>query len=206
MHLLARISIVVISLLFCSSSALAEQVSYKKTWKVRARADAVVQVLTDYNRYCDSGCRYRYPSVTAAVILPYKRTVNSFFVWTLVEDVKDSEWFSHVTIRKGGNRSVVQFSMVSEKQGEKLEKISRRPHDPVFDACVTRYEITEVFRNDRFLYSQIAFSAKVTVSGLISIFSGAVKSGLEDTGKAMVHNISRGAAKPSTKPSKGKRF
>jgi hypothetical protein len=195
MHLLAHISILVVSLLFCASSAMAEQVSYRKSWKVRKRADAIVEVLTDYNRYCDSGCRYRYPSVTTAVILPYKRTDTSFFVWTLVEDIKDSEWFSHVTIRKNGNRSVVQFSMVSEKQGERLEKISRRPHDPVFDTCITRYEITEVFRDNRFLFSQITFSAKVTVSGLISIFSGAIKSGLEETGKAMIDNINRGTSK-----------
>ena len=195
MRLLTQISILVILLLFCASSAQAEQVSYRKSWKVRKRADAIVKILSDYNRFCDSGCRYRYPSVTAAVILPYRRTDTSFFVWTLVEDVKDSEWFSHVTIRKKGNRSVVQFAMVSEKQGERLEKISRRPHDPVFDTCLTRYEITEVFRENRFQYSQITFSAKVTVSGLISIFSGAVESGLEDTGKAMMDNFKRGAAK-----------
>ncbi len=195
MHLLAHIPFLVVTLLFCASSALAEQVTYKKSWKARKRADAIVEVLTDYNRYCDSGCRYRYPSVSAAVILPYKKTDTSFFVWTLVEDIKDSEWFSRVTVRKKGNRSVVQFTMVSEKQGERLEKISRRPHDPVFDTCVTRYEITEVFRNNRFLFSQITFSAKVTVSGLISIFSGAVKSGLEDTGKAMIDNIKRGASR-----------
>lgn len=195
MHLVAHITILVISLLLCTSSAQAEQVTYKKSWKVRKRAEAIVQVLTDYNRYCDSGCRYRYPSVSTAVILPYKKTDTSFFVWTLVEDVKDSEWFSHVTIRKRGNRSVVQFAMVSEKQGERLEKISKRPHDPVFDACVTRYEITEVFRDNRFLFSQITFSAKVTVSGLISIFSGAVESGLEETGKAMIANINRGISK-----------
>ncbi|MBN1655659.1 MAG: hypothetical protein JXA30_17980 [Deltaproteobacteria bacterium] len=195
MHLPAYLLMTFFSLLFFSSVAEAKSVSYHKSWQVKKRADAIVEVLTDYNRYCDSGCRYRYPSVKQALILPYKRTNTSFYVWTFVEDVKDSEWFSHVTVKKSGNRTVIQFSMVSEKQGETLERISKRPHDPVFDSCVTRYEITEIFQEGRFLLSKLSFSAKVTISGLIALFSGAVEDGFADTGKAIIENVQKGREK-----------
>jgi hypothetical protein len=195
MRFFIYISLFSISLLFCASIVEAKDVVYKKSWKVNKNAQEIVAILTDYNNYCDKGCKYRSPSVKKSVVLPYQKTDSSFYMWTFVEDTKDSKWFSHVTITQSGNRTIVLSTMLLDKQAEELAKISKRPNAPVFDDCVSRYEITEIFRDGQFVSSEISFIAKVTISGLISLFSGQVESGLEESGKAIINNITKGGSK-----------
>jgi hypothetical protein len=195
MRFFIYISLFSISLLFCASAVKAEDVVYHKSWKVNKTAQEIVAVLTDYNHYCNKGCTYRYPSVKQAVVLPYQKTESSFYVWTFVEDTKDSKWFSHVTINKMGNNTVVQFKMLLDKEAEALEKMSKRPNAPVFDDCFSRYAITEIYRDGQFLLSEITFSAKITVSGLIALFSGEVESGLKESAEATINNINKGYSK-----------
>jgi hypothetical protein len=150
-------------------------------------------VLLDYERYCDSGCRYRYPSVKKTLIVPRWRHPQSFYVWTFVEDTKNSEWFSHVTVKRHKDRTVVLFDMIKDKRIKKLERATGKPHDPVFETCTMRYEVREQFKDGRFHNSVLTFTGHVEVTGLIAIFSGAVRSGLADTWKAILDNVRKGA-------------
>ncbi len=193
-----------------AATAEAKDVSFRRSWVLKTPAQTIVDVLTDYAHYCDEGCKYRYPSVKKTLVLPFRRTPSSFYVWTFVEDIKNSEWFSHVTVKSEGNRTVVTFAMVTERQGKALERKYGKPHDPVFDRCITRYDIREISRDGKFQKTHLTFSAQVSVSGLISLFSGAVHSGLEDTAEAILRNIlsqksrrpggkSRGLAQPRSR-------
>jgi hypothetical protein len=194
-----KLAVVLVALMSYAPGVRAKDISYRKSWNLKQRAQEIVQVLVDYTRYCDSGCKYRYPGVEETLIVPYQRTKNSFYVWTFVKDIKNSEWFAHVTVRTKGNRTVVQFKMIKDKRIKTLEEISGKPHDTIFDTCITRYEVEEIFRDGQFVGSKLTFKAWVSVSGLIAIFSGAIRSGLEDTGKAIVENINKSGSKKSGK-------
>jgi hypothetical protein len=200
---LARLGIWPVALLapfILSSPARAGEITYRESWNVARRAGEIVGVLTDYGRYCDRGCRYRYPGVKETLVLPYRKTPSSFYVWTFVEDIKNSEWFSRVTVQTRGRLTVVQFEMLTGRPAEELARISGKPNDSVFDSCLTRYRIEEIFRGERFLCSQLTFTARVTVSGLISLFSGAIRSGLRQTAGAIIANVRRGGGPLERQP------
>lgn len=185
----------VLALLVLSSSARAKEVSFRQSWKVGARASEIVEVLTDYGHYCDRGCRYRYPSVAETLVLSHGKTPSSFYVWTFVEDTKNSEWFSHVTVITKGRVTVVQLVQLNGRRAEQLARLSGKPNDSLFDSNRINYRIEEIFRGDRFLHSELTFIARVTVSGLISLFSGAIRSGLRETAEAVIANVRRGTAR-----------
>jgi hypothetical protein len=178
------------ALLLFAAHAQAKDISYQQSWTIAKSAQAIEKVITDYARYCDQGCKYRYPSVKQTLVVSLWRRPHSFYVWTFVENIKNSIWFSHVTIEKKGARTAIRFTMLTDNRIRALEQATGKPHRPLFDACQTEYQIRELSTAGRFQKSVLTFRARVTVTGIISWFSGSVRSGLEEAAQAVYSNIS----------------
>jgi hypothetical protein len=184
-----RVTMLAAVLFGLADHAQARDFSYQKSWIVAQRAQSIEEMLIDYDNYCDQGCKYRYPSVRQALTVSFWRRPRSFYVWTFVENIQNSKWFSHVTISKAGDQTIVRFTMITDDRIRTLERFTGKPHRPLFDACQTEYQIRELSSDNRFPKSVLIFRAEVTVTGLIAWFGGAILGGLADTGRAIYQNV-----------------
>jgi len=175
-----------------AAHARAKEVVVKKTWDIGRPAADLVRTLAAYDQYCAHGCRYQVPSVVTAQILSYERHPDDFYTWTSVKDVKDSTWFSHVTVRRGDGRARVEIRMVTPELGATLEKTTRREHAPSVEVTSNVYELDELRDGDRFRTTRVTLTSTVVLSGVSAAFgSGIVHDRLEEAAKAMHQNLLR---------------
>lgn len=143
-------------------------------WEVRARAPALLAAILAYDQTCDHGCRYRAPHVARTVILDHERRPDSFYVWTLVEDVQRSAWFSHVSVVRRARTVQVDVRMVPPEKVRELEAASGERSDPAFDAALATYVLEETFAEDRFVATRISFRNALSASGLTGFLGGGI--------------------------------
>lgn len=159
------------------------------------RAAEVLQILTAYSQICDSGCKYRAPSLVQMFVVSYQREKNSYYTWSDIEDVKDSEFFSRVTINDRGNGHITMVTSVldpSDKNLGGLKKASGKDHGPLSDSGMTRFEIVEVFGADgKFQKTRVQQIQKITVSGLYEMFTSQIRDGMARAAEATFGNIGR---------------
>ena len=170
----------------------AKEVVVKKTWDIGRPAADLVRTLAAADQYCVRGCRYQVPSVVTAQILAYERHPDDFYTWTSVKDVRDSTWFSHVTVRHVDGRIRVQIRMVPPEMGATLEKTTHKEHAPSVDATSNVYELEELRDGDRFRTTRVTLTSLVVLSGVSAAFGGGiVHDRLEEAAKAMHQNLLR---------------
>ena len=143
-------------------------------WAIRARAPALLAVILAYDQTCDDGCRYRAPHVARTVILDHERRPDSFYVWTLVEDVQRSAWFSHVSVVRGARTVQVDVRMVPPEKVRELETASGERSEPAFDAALATYVLEETFADGRFVATRISFRNALSASGLVGFLGGGI--------------------------------
>jgi len=112
--------------------------------------------------------------VTQALVLPHKRTRDDFFVWTFVEDVQNTTFFSHVTVKRERGRIQVTFRLVGPKRAAELTQASGKPHDPNFDDSLAVYELDEVFEAGRFRKTRVHYQNTLVLSGFSAVFGASV--------------------------------
>src|SRR5262249_17916528 len=127
-----------------------------------------------YDQTCDHGCRYRAAHVARTVILDHERRPDSFYVWTLVEDVQRAAWFSHVSVVRGARTVQVDVRMVPPEKVRELEVASGERSDPAFDAALATYVLEETFADDHFVATRISFQNAVSASGLAGYLGGGI--------------------------------
>jgi hypothetical protein len=107
-----------------------------------------------------------------------------------VKDVRDSSWFSHVTVRRTEHHARVEVRMVAPALGATLEKSTQRSNDPAVDGSANVYELEELAA-DR---TRVTLTETVSLSGVSAIFgSGIVRDRLEEAARAMRDNLTRPA-------------
>ncbi len=196
-------SVLSLRFLLVAVPARAMDVVVKRTWEIAKPAAALVEVLVAYDQFCARGCRYHVPSVEVAQILSYSRRPEDFYTWTSVKDIKDSTWFSHVTVKRREHGARVEVSMVTPAVAQTLAKASKREHDPSVDGSVNVYELEEVYAGDRFQKTRITLTETVSISGMSAVFgSGIVRDRLEENARAMQSNLLRAQAPAPRRESK----
>ncbi len=184
------------------AAAQAKDFSVSRQWLFAARAQDLLAVITAYGAACDHGCRYRAPHVTHELVLPYHRRPDDFYVWTFVEDVQNTTFFSHVTVRRSSNRIRVEFRLVSAKIAAALSKASGKPHDPNFDDSVTTYDLEELSKDGRFQRTRVSFHNTLRISGLAAMFgAGTVRDRLDEDARATFENL-RSVPAPAPQPAR----
>jgi len=172
--------------------AEAKEVIVKKAWDIGRPAADLVRILAAADQYCVRGCRYPVPSVVTAQILAYQRHPDDFYTWTSVKDVRDSTWFSHVTIRRSDGRIRVDARMVTPELGATLAGLTHKEHAPSVDATSNVYELEELRDGDRFRTTRVTLTSTVSLSGVSAAFGGGiVHDRLEEAAKAMHQNLLR---------------
>lgn len=189
----ARLAALAVSLTVFGFAAVASAKDFrvKKEWAFPVHSDGLVAASVDFANSCQKGCRHPAPHLAKAEIIAKDRTPNSFYVWMFIEDVKNSKWFSQVTIRRTAHGAHVDLVMVSEKLGAELAKASGLPSEPAFDDCRTSYDFEEVSTTGgTFSQTKVTYSTSVALSGLNAFFGGGVaQSRLEETSRAIYQDL-----------------
>jgi hypothetical protein len=173
-----------------AAPASAKDVVVRRSWDVEKPVADVVAVLVAYDQYCAHGCRYQVPSVVTAQILAYARHADDFFVWTSVKDIKDSTWFSRVTVQRTDHGARVVIRMVNPATAVTLAKASQREHAPSVDGSSNVYELTDL--GEKTPKTRVTLTATVSLSGVSALFgSGIVRDRLEEAAQAMRKNVAK---------------
>lgn len=188
----ARFAALVVSLSVFGFAAVASAKDFrvKKEWTFPVHAEGLVAASVDFADSCQKGCRHPAPHLAKGEIIAKDRTPNSFYVWMFIEDVKNSKWFSQVTIRRSAHGAHVELVMVPDKLGAELAKASGLPSEPAFDDCRTSYDFEEVSDGGTFSKTLVTYSTSVALSGLNAFFGGGVaQSRLEETSRAIYQDL-----------------
>jgi hypothetical protein len=173
-----------------ASPALAKDVVVRRTFDVEKPMAAVVDAIAAYDQYCARGCKYYVPSVTTAQILPYARQPDDFYVWTSVKDIKDSSWFSHVTVERSAHGARVVVRMVAPGKADALHEATKLEHAPSVDGTVNVYDLAELPGAPG--KTRVTFTETVSISGVSAFFgSGIVHQRLEQAANAMHKALTR---------------
>lgn len=165
-----------------ASPALAKDIVVRHSFDVDKPLAAVVDAIAAYDQYCARGCKFYVPSVVTAQILQYGRRADDFYVWTSVKDIKDSSWFSHVTVEHGARSTRVVVRMVGDTKAAALHKATKLEHAPSVDGTVNVYDLSEVAPGK----THVTFTETVSISGVSAFFgSGIVHDRLEQAATAM---------------------
>lgn len=167
-----------------ASTASAKDVVVRRSFEVAKPSAAVVDAIAAYDQYCARGCRYYVPSVVGARILSYGRHPDDFYVWTSVKDIKDSSWFSHVTIEHRARGARVVVRMVGDTTAGTLHKATKLPHAPSVDGTVNVYDVEDLPGTST-PRSHVTLTETVSISGVSAFFgSGIVHDRLEQAAQA----------------------
>lgn len=196
-HALYRIRIAAGAFALCTAApaAAAETVHHSASHTCSKRAPEVLQVLTAYKDICDKGCKYHSPSLVQMFVVNYQRTADSYYTWSYLDDVKDSQFFSHVTIRRSGKGRITMVTQVVDPGSPHvagLKKASGKDHEPLSDAGMTRFEIDESYDADgKYLKTKVQQIQKITVSGVFQMFTGKIREGMARAAAATFRNIDK---------------
>jgi hypothetical protein len=169
---------------------LAKDVVVRHSFDVDKPVAAVVDSIAAYDQYCAHGCRYYVPSVVTAQILGYARRPDDFYVWTSVKDIKDSSWFSHVTVEHRARAARVVVRMVGDGKAEALHEATKLEHAPSVDGTVNVYDLAELPGDPG--KTRVTFTETVSISGVSAFFgSGIVHQRLEQAAAAMHKALTR---------------
>ena len=188
----ARFAALVVSLCVFGFAAVASAKDFrvKKEWTFPVHSEGLVAASVDFDNSCQKGCRHPAPHLAKAEVIAKDRTPNSFYVWMFIEDVKNSKWFSLVTIRRTAHGAHVELVMVPDKVGAELAKASGLPSEPAFDDCRTSYDFEEVYDGDTFSKTKVTYWTSIALSGLSAFFGGGVaQSRLEETARSIYQDL-----------------
>jgi len=181
--------------------AAAKDFDVARQWSFPARAEDLLAAILAYGDACDHGCRYRAPHVKQALVLPYQKRPDSFYVWTFVEDVQNTTFFTHITVQRDGDKIRVTLRLVGPKRAAELTKASGKPHDPNFDDSLAQYELEEQTEGGAFKQTRVRFTNKLQISGLAATFgAGTVRDRLDEDARAtytILHSVRPRPAAPN---------
>jgi hypothetical protein len=170
-----------------------ETVNHRAAHLCGKRADEVLKVLTAYADVCDSGCKYTSPSLIRMFVVNYNKSPTDYYTWSDHDDVKDSQFFSHVTIQRPKSGRITMVTSVldpSSPHVAALKKASGKEHAPLSDAGVTRFEIEERYdTSGKFVQTEVQQIQKITVSGIFEMFTGKIREGMARAAAATFRNI-----------------
>jgi hypothetical protein len=173
-----------------ASPALAKDVVVRRSFDADKPVAAVVDAITAYDQYCARGCTHYIPSVATAQILRYARRPDDFYVWTSVKDIKDSSWFSHVTVERSERGARVVVRMVGDAEADALQKATKLEHAPSVDATINVYDLTELPSTPG--KAHVTLTETVSISGVSALLgSGIVRDRLETAAAAMRRALTR---------------
>ncbi len=173
-----------------AAPAFAKDIVVRRTFEVDKPLAAVTDAIAAYDQYCVRGCKYYVPSVVIAQILEYARRPDDFYVWTSVKDIKDSSWFSHVTVERSAHGTRVVVRMVGDTKAEALHKATKLEHAPSVDGMVNVYDLAELAGAPG--KTRVTFTGTVSISGVSALFgSGIVHDRLEQAASAMRKALTR---------------
>lgn len=153
----------------------------KASGLVQVSAQHVLDVLIDTENTCESGCRYRAPSIERSVIVK-KIDDSSFFSWTFVDEFMDSKYFSKMVREE----NAVRF-MTPTKDDIRAMVTTEFKHDPIF---YTRSGVWTVEETDAGTRVTFDLSMK-TKKGIVARFKKKVIKGLQKNLIANFKNFQR---------------
>ena len=181
--------VVAFALLVSASAYAAKVFKHSAVHFTKKSPQQVEKILRDYANYCEEGCKYSRPGLQKVQLLKYKRSDTSWYTWTHVASTfKDVKYFTHVTIKRNPDHSFSWLSqqVTDEKLIAKLEKLTGKPHSPIFDDGVTRITVEKDKKGSKFTQN-----VSITISGFISNFSSKIYSSMKKSFEATFKNLDK---------------
>ncbi len=176
-------------LLLCGMASAATTLRHRASHLTRKSPEEVLRILTAYEQHCDRGCRYWGPRVAKWVTVPYKRTRDDHYTWTYMSARRDAEYFAHVRVTRRDDGSIqLKTRMLDDRDEdlvELLEDQTGRDHDPGFDDGEVIIEIRPLGDGN----TRVTESITLTASGLLSLYAGTIRAGIEECVRASFRNI-----------------
>jgi len=172
-----------------STNAAAKQVRVSHVWNLKASPETVLDAVLAFENTCRHGCAHYVPHLVKTTVLSYQRRPDDFYVWMFVEEIQNSKWFSHVTVRRSGQHVRVVIQMVEPPLAAALQKSTGEVDDPAFDECTTVYDLDP---SNGTSGTRMTFTSVVSLSGLAAFFgSGIARGRLEEATEAVRRDLAR---------------
>jgi hypothetical protein len=177
--------IFVIFVIFVTTNTYSSTTYKSSHFIVQNSLENVINQIIDYENYCKN-CKYKLNSVKEIKIIKDKESAKgSFYIWTNVESIMNSKYFSHVKVKKEKGSVFITQKQVDPKVAKILERKTGLKHDPLLEDISSTYEL---FKNKKKIH--INYTIKVGYSGLIlNLASNSIKIGIEDSIKEIKRNI-----------------
>lgn len=160
----------------------------KKKAVIKTTPEHILEVLSS-SQICDKGCKYYGPSIAREVKLKQRAKSNSFYKWTHVSGIKTVKFFKHLTVTRGKVWKIHVRTLTEERDRaliKELESKTGMEHDPVFELSTATYTVTP--KNGQV---EVEVRTMTRIGGLLSMFSGTVKTETEKSLAAMFKNFAR---------------
>lgn len=138
---------------------------------------------------CDKGCKYFGPGLVREVKVDVRASEHSYYKWTHVSGVKTVKFFKHVQVTPGPVTKVHVRTLTKEADAKLLEELEQKTHlehAPAFDVSVATFTLTPQAEQ-----LEVKVSSMTRISGLMSVFAGAVRKGQKESLDAMFGNFVR---------------
>jgi len=182
------------TLLFLLLAGVAGAGTYAKVVRhtTSRSAEHVLTVLMADDQTCHSGCKYEAPDLKQRIRLTHKSTEKSWYTWTWISTtLKDTKFFTHVTRldKPDGTILLVQRLVGKDEAGlrAELEKASGKSSDGAFDSGKTVF----VVRKQEDGKTKIVQDITLVASGMIDMFAGAIRDGIDAGTAANIRNIEK---------------
>lgn len=134
----------------------------------------------DYENTCMSGCLYYSPSVKEIKIIPNGRTADKFYVWISIDDVKDSQAFSRIEIKRYPGQIIIEQEQVQYEIGRAFEESTGLPHNPLFKKNEILIMMTEKSDGE----TRVDYQIYVKYGLLLNPLGGRIEAAIKDIAEA----------------------
>lgn len=179
------------AVLLTATVAVADDYAYTASHRTKRAPDHVLEVLTAYGRVCDQGCQYHGPDVVKFIRVQELRSESKWYTWTHVKaGGRNVMHFNEVVLQGRSSEGFTFTTRLLEEQDKALvEKLSQRTglqHNPAFDYGLTTIRVAR--QGDT---THVTQSMKMRATGLLTMFPGRIKAGMQAGAEATFRNIEK---------------
>lgn len=154
-------------------------------YEVQKNSAELVDIYTNFESTCMNGCPYYSPSVEEIKVIVYDKTPNSFYIWVSIKDLKDSQSFFKIDIKKHKNMTQVSQRQVSKKLAKKLEARTYLANNPLFKSNNTLATFESISERKTI----VEFKIEATYSILLSPVADRIQKALIEISEVMRKNL-----------------
>jgi len=185
---LDRMWCIVLLLTGASHVLAAELIRYEESTIISKSDEQLLAALLDYGNWCEKGCKYKSPGVVVDEKVAPRKTQDHFYTWTWIRDIKDTKYFSEVTVKRSASATTIEsraLSRADQALVDELKKATGRALDVLFDTSVNLVTVHPLPAADASPRTQVTFTTTVTVSGFLAMFPEKLRKGLKESTEAV---------------------